>query len=126
MQPLPNSAATGDNGADAMVSVIAHEFMEATTDPQLNAWWSNYNGYCWSGMENGDLCAWNFGTVQKNSAGNPYNIVINSKQYLIQQIWINTQAMSVTKRLSSTHGMCGMGVTSKNVAYASYTASYGA
>ena len=37
-------------GADAMVSVIAHELEEATSDPQLNAWYDS------SGYENADKC----------------------------------------------------------------------
>jgi len=48
----PNSNA----GADGMASIIAHELDESVSDPDLNAWAN-------TGIEeNGDLCAWNFGT----------------------------------------------------------------
>lgn len=48
----------GNVGADGMASVIAHEIVEAVTDPDGTAWWNST-----SGMENGDLCAWKFGTT---------------------------------------------------------------
>jgi hypothetical protein len=40
-----------------MVSIVAHELEEATTDPDLNA------GYDSRGEENADKCAWTFGTT---------------------------------------------------------------
>jgi hypothetical protein len=48
----PNSNA----GADGMASIISHELDEAVSDPDLNAWANPGT------EENGDLCAWNFGT----------------------------------------------------------------
>src|SRR5262252_3662813 len=48
----------GNAGVDGMVSVIAHELEEATTDPNLNAW------YDASGAEDADKCAWTFGHNQ--------------------------------------------------------------
>ncbi len=45
-------------GADAMTSVIAHELEETVTDPDGTAWWNSTTG-----AENGDQCAWNFGTT---------------------------------------------------------------
>jgi hypothetical protein len=70
----------GNAGVDGMVSVIAHELEEATTDPQLNAWYDS------SGAENADKCAWTFGqklTVDGNGAY--YNMTIGSRNYLIQR-----------------------------------------
>jgi len=82
-----SSSPNGDPAGDAMVSVIAHELSEATTDPQLNAW------YDASGNENGDLCAWNFGTTFRVSNGSAANVTwtINSQAYnfLVQQNWVN-------------------------------------
>src|SRR5207244_549633 len=52
--------ATGPNGnagADGMASIISHELEEATTDPDLNAWYDR------RGQENADKCAWTFGTT---------------------------------------------------------------
>ncbi len=48
----------GDVPSDAAVNVASHEITEATTDPELNAWWDSANG-----EEIGDLCAWMFGTT---------------------------------------------------------------
>ena len=48
----------GNVGADGMASVVAHEIVEAVTDPDGTGWWN-----LTSGMENGDLCAWKFGTT---------------------------------------------------------------
>jgi hypothetical protein len=77
--PSPN----GTPGADGAASVLAHEVEEATTDPDLNAWYSNYDG-----SENGDKCAWNFGTTSTASNGAKYNQTFGSMKYLIQQNWV--------------------------------------
>ena len=50
--PSPN----GDPVADAEASTATHEISESITDPMLNAWFDS------SGNENGDLCAYNYGT----------------------------------------------------------------
>jgi hypothetical protein len=47
-----------DPGVDAMISVIAHESEEATSDPDLNAWYFGYTG-----QENGDKCAYTYGAT---------------------------------------------------------------
>ena len=70
-------------GADGMVNIIAHEAEEATTDPDLNAWFDN------SGAENADKCAWQFGTTQTAANGSAYNQVMGGHQYLIQMNWVN-------------------------------------
>jgi hypothetical protein len=72
------TAPNGDPGADGMASILTHEMEEATTDPQLNAWYDS------SGAENADKCAWTFGTVTNNS----YNISFGGLNYLIQQNWM--------------------------------------
>jgi hypothetical protein len=77
---------TGPNGdvlADAMVSVIAHELEEAATDPELSAWWDA------SGNEDADKCAWTFGSTYTTSNGAQANMMIGSRNYLIQQNWVN-------------------------------------
>ena len=53
---------SGDIPSDANVNVTSHEITEATTDPELNAWWDSANG-----DEIGDLCAWIFGTADWDS-----------------------------------------------------------
>jgi hypothetical protein len=54
---------SGDIPSDANVNVTSHEITEATTDPELNAWWDTANG-----QEIGDLCAWKFGTADWDSS----------------------------------------------------------
>ena len=84
----------GNAGADGMASIIAHELEEATTDPDLNAWFDH------RGEENADKCAWTFGTVSTASNGSFYNVILGGGKYLIQQNWVNQSggycAMSIT------------------------------
>ena len=72
----------GNAGADGMVSIIAHELEEATTDPDLNAWYDT------RGQENADKCAWTFGNYQ-TANGYAYNVTLGGSRYLIQQNWVN-------------------------------------
>ena len=76
----PNGATYA--GADAMVSVIAHELEEAASDPDLNAW------YDAAGAENADKCAWTFGTTSTATNGAKYNVTWGGTQFLIQQNWV--------------------------------------
>jgi len=78
----------GNAGADGMASIIAHELEEATTDPDLNAWYDT------RGYENADKCAWTFGTQSTASNGAKYNITLGDstmgfRNYLIQRNWVN-------------------------------------
>ncbi len=68
-------------GADAMVSIIAHEAEEAATDPQLNAWYDRL------GQENADKCAWTFGTTYTTGNGSLANMKLGARDYLVQQNW---------------------------------------
>jgi hypothetical protein len=70
-------------GADGMASIVSHEFEEAASDPDLNAW------YDYRGNENADKCAWTFGSESTASNGSKYNMVIAGYQFLIQQNWVN-------------------------------------
>jgi hypothetical protein len=76
--PGPN----GVTGADGMASIISHELEEAVTDPDLNAW------YDARGQENADKCAWTFGTTY-HSNGALANMKLGTRDYLIQQNWVN-------------------------------------
>jgi hypothetical protein len=69
----------GNAGVDGMVSVIAHELEEAATDPDGNTW------YARTGNENGDDCAWTFGTSTLGSNGAYYNMTLGTRNYLIQR-----------------------------------------
>ena len=75
----PNGASTG---ADPTISVVSHEHNESITD------WGN-SWYDTSGQENGDKCAWSFGTMS-GVAGTRYNQTINGHQYLTQLEWNNS------------------------------------
>ncbi len=77
------SSPNGDIGADAMVSVVAHELEEAVTDPNLNAWYDN------RGYENADKCAWTFGTTYNATNGSKANMKLGGRDYLIQRNWVN-------------------------------------
>jgi hypothetical protein len=72
----------GNAGADGMASIIAHELEEATTDPDLNAW------YDVRGQENADKCAWTFGTTYTVN-GAKANMKLGTHDYLIQRNWVN-------------------------------------
>ena len=80
-------APNGDPGADGMASIIAHELEEATTDPQLDAWYDS------SGAENGDKCAWTFGAVTQTPTAT-YNVNLGLN-YLIQQNWVYNSTASL-------------------------------
>jgi Phosphate-induced protein 1 conserved region len=73
----------GNPGADGAASILAHELEEATTDPDLNAWFDS------QGEENADKCAWTFGSESTASNGTKFNMTLGSRQYLIQQNWVN-------------------------------------
>ena len=122
-----------DPELDTLVSVYAHEIFESVTDPvNGNAWWDrddyvydpSSNVYPWttkSGMEDGDLCAWSFGsnpTSQFNTlntptfAGNgemnanlklPVTIGTGSPYYLVQMQYVysppNSQCAMTPKNL---------------------------
>ena len=74
-----STSPNGNAGVDGMVSVCAHECEEATTDADLNAWYSR------SGAENGDDCAWTFGATYQVSNGSYANMKLGTRDYLIQR-----------------------------------------
>jgi hypothetical protein len=78
----------GDD-ADATINVVSHEHNEAITDPQGTGWYDR------RGYENGDKCAWNFGTALGGSSGSQYNQVINGGKYYLQQEWSNKTSRCV-------------------------------
>jgi len=76
------AAPNGDAGADAEVNTLAHEIEETTTDQMGNAWF-DVRGY-----ENADKCAWTWGSTSNNGTG-VWNITVGTKQFLVQQNWVN-------------------------------------
>jgi hypothetical protein len=70
----PQDTTTGHSeGLAALVNVTSHEWSEARTDPQLNAW---YDG---GGQENGDKCAWSFHN----------DVSVGGAQWKVQMEWSN-------------------------------------
>jgi hypothetical protein len=78
-----STSPNGNAGADGMASVLAHELVEAVSDPDLNAWYDT------RGSENADKCAWTFGTTYTVSNGSKANVRWGSRDFLIQRNWLN-------------------------------------
>ncbi len=93
---VPSACSSGqspnDNAAaDSAINLISHEHNETITDPLGTAWY-NYYGY-----EDGDLCAWGFGSALGSTAYGEYNQVIGSGKYYIQSEWSNYSGQCVLK-----------------------------
>jgi hypothetical protein len=86
--PVGQHSPNGDIPSDALVSITSHEVTEATTDPELNAWWDSANG-----EEIGDLCAWKFGTADWD--GGLANQMWNGHFYDLQLEYDNHTATCV-------------------------------
>lgn len=75
-----------NSGVDGMISVIAHELEETNTDPNPTSGWADS-----SGAENGDKCAWTFGSAQTLLPSGAYsNMTLptstgGSRNYLVQR-----------------------------------------
>ncbi|KAJ3316978.1 hypothetical protein HDV06_002520 [Boothiomyces sp. JEL0866] len=84
-QTDPTYSINGDQHADSMIDVLAHEIAETASDYD-NAWRDG------QGYENGDKCAPYFIKVQGIGATSPYNGAYNvdfgsNGKYLIQSMW---------------------------------------
>jgi uncharacterized repeat protein (TIGR01451 family) len=101
------SSPNGDPGADAMVSVIAHELEESVTDPQLNAWYDS------AGEENADKCAWTFGTTYGVANGSVANVSLGGRDFLIQQNWVNAST-----------GYCALSLAANMTVLKTHTGSF--
>lgn len=77
--PQVSNSPNGNPAADAMVSVIAHEFVEAVSDPSGTSWYDQ------AGFENADKCAWTYGKASKTDNGSFANMTLGERQYLVQQ-----------------------------------------
>ncbi len=72
-----------NDDADATINVASHEHNESITDEQGSAWYDR------RGYEDGDKCAWNFGTALGSNTYGEYNQLINGHDYYLQQEWSN-------------------------------------
>jgi hypothetical protein len=107
----------GDTDADVEISPLSHEMAEAITDPDVNTGW-----YDASGNENGDDCAYIYGTLS-GTAGALYNQIVNGHHYLTQEEFSNKDFVANTSgciqrakavkpkvlTLSPNHGPAGGG-----------------
>ena len=77
----------GNAGVDGMISVIAHELEEATTDPDPRTGWADSGG-----AENADKCAWTFGHFQYQAPNGAWaNVHLGTRDFLIQRnLWHQT------------------------------------
>lgn len=85
----------GDAGTDGMVSVIAHELAEVSSNPLVNAWYAGDDPT--SPTEIADLCVGVYGSgagggyvgqVYKDHWGNGYNVNgIKGRRFLVQWVW---------------------------------------
>ena len=105
----------GNVSADAMASVIGHELVETVSDPLGNTWFDSAR------YENGDKCAWTFGTTTTLGTAQQ-NTTVGTRPYLIQQNLAantNTCLMSAPpaavaptlKSFSPTSGKVGTSIT---------------
>ncbi|XP_043700489.1 protein EXORDIUM-like 7 [Telopea speciosissima] len=88
-------APNGDVGADGMISVIAHELAEVTSNPLVNAWYAGNDPT--SPTEIADLCVGVYGSggggaypgqVYRDSWGKGFNLNgINGRRFLVQWVW---------------------------------------
>ncbi|GAB2219284.1 hypothetical protein Drorol1_Dr00006918 [Drosera rotundifolia] len=84
----------GDVGVDGMISVIAHELAELSSNPLINAWYAGEDPT--APTEIADLCEGVYGTgggggyigqVMKDKSGRSYNVVGRWRKFLVQWIW---------------------------------------
>ena len=88
-------APNGDAGVDGMISVIAHELAEVSSNPLVNAWYAGDDPT--APTEIADLCLGLYGSgggggyvgkVYKDSWGNGYNVNgVKGRRFLVQWVW---------------------------------------
>ncbi len=86
--PTPGTDPEGNPEAESTVDTLAHEMVEAITDP-LGTGWMDPNGF-----ETGDKCESGPQTgapLGYAPDGSPYNQVIDGHEYLIQDMWSNAR-----------------------------------
>lgn len=80
-----------NSDADPAINLVSHEHNETITDMLGSAW------YDASGNEDGDKCAWTFGTALGSTAYGHYNQVIGTGKYYLQREWSNLHTHCVLK-----------------------------
>jgi hypothetical protein len=88
LTPAPGSDPEGNPEAESSIDTLAHETVEAITDPDGTGWMDP------NGFEIGDKCETGpqEGTpLGYASDGSPYNQLINGHPYLLQYMWSNSR-----------------------------------
>ncbi|KAK3188926.1 hypothetical protein Dsin_028487 [Dipteronia sinensis] len=85
----------GDAGVDGMISVIAHELAEVSSNPLVNAWYAGDDPT--APTEIADLCLGVYGSgggggyvgkVYKDSWGNGFNVNgVKGRRFMLQWVW---------------------------------------
>ena len=75
----------GNDAADSLVSVYAHELFEAVTDSN-GGWYRDCDGY-----EMGDMCESTYGYIM-TSEGRNFNVEMGGHQFLVQSEWLVSAA----------------------------------
>ncbi|XAR56181.1 hypothetical protein NMG60_11036554 [Bertholletia excelsa] len=97
--PPPSSnimkAPNGDAGADGMISVLAHELAEVSSNPLVNAWYAGDDPT--APTEIADLCMGVYGSgggggyvgaVYKDKWGDGFNVNgVKGRRFLVQWVW---------------------------------------
>jgi hypothetical protein len=104
LTPPPGSDPEGNPEAEATVDTVAHEAVEALTDPDGTGW-MDPNGFeaadkCETGPQEGT-------PLGSAPDGSPYNQVINGHEYLIQDIWSNARDGCTGSTCGSSAPRCG-------------------
>jgi hypothetical protein len=98
--PPPGSDPQGNPDAETSVDTVAHETVEAITDPEGTGWMDP------NGFEVGDKCEFEYGTpLGFVSNGSPYNQVINGRRYLTQEMWSNARQGCKQRSTSTTSAL---------------------
>ena len=98
----PGSDPEGNPNAESAIDAMAHETMEAMTNPEGDGWMDP------DGFEIADKCEIGpeIGTPLGFAAdGSPYNQLINGDEWLIQMMWSNAQGGCVQSSTSSSSAL---------------------
>ncbi len=97
----PGQGFPNDEDADTTINTISHEHNESITDPFGDAWIAA------DGSENGDLCAYNYGTAAGTAPnGQPFNQLINGHDYSLQQEF-SDKGSACFQNATQEHGSVG-------------------
>jgi hypothetical protein len=77
--PVPGVSPNGP-AVDGAIMAIAHEVIEAITDPEMDGYYTD-DTY----LENMDLCNFKPGTLY-NDSGITYNLVSGGRKYFVQNV----------------------------------------